>query len=343
MDEFKETIKTLSKISGVSGREENVADFIIKKLPKNVTYKKDAIGNLYVHKEGKKKPEKRLAIFSHMDEVGLIITYITEDGYLKFNTIGGIDTGVLLGRKVFLESGIPGIIGVKPVHMLKSEERKSFPNVSELIIDIGADSKKEAEKYVSLGDYACFESKWTEFSKDSVKMKALDDRAGCGISLELLKEDFQYDIDFIFTVEEEVGSRGASVAAFNINPDIAIILETTTAGDICDVENEKKACELGKGPVISYMDRGTVYDFSLYKKARLISENNGINSQTKTLIAGGNDSSSVQRAGSGTRVIAISVPTRYLHSESSVVKWSDVLDTLNLTRELIKNFQEGEI
>lgn len=327
-------IKTLCEINGTSGREDKVRDFIISQLKPGTDYEVDNLGNLIVHVKGKKRPEKKLMMCAHMDEVGLIITYITDDGYLKFDEVGGIDPAVLIGRKVKLDSGALGVIALKHIHLCSGEEASAIPKMTELYIDIGAHTREEAQAVVSLGDNAYFCSSFEVFGTDDkfIKAKALDDRLGCAFMIELINSEPYYDVDFAFTVQEEVGARGAFAATYSINPDICIVIETTTAGDICGVSGEKRACLLGEGPVISYMDRGTVYDFELYKAFMKIAEENGIPAQTKMLIAGGNDSQAVQRVGNGTRVIAVSVPCRYLHSPVCVINRSDIESTMNLLK-----------
>lgn len=319
-------IAEISSIHGVSGREETVREFLINHLPKDVNYTVDGMGNLLVHKPGKSRASRKLMMCAHMDEVGFIITYITESGYLKFDTLGGIDPAVIIGKPVTLENGITGVVALKHIHQCSADESVTLPQISSLVIDIGARSSEEASKYVSLGDYAVFDSDFIEFGTDKsfIKAKALDDRLGCAFMLDLINSDLEYDIDFAFTVQEEVGARGALAATYTLNPDMAIVIETTTAGDICDVSDEKRACVLGDGPVVSYMDKGTVYDHDLYRFAMRIADENDIPVQTKTLIAGGNDSSSVQRSGNGVRTLAVSIPCRYLHSPSCVINKKDI-------------------
>ncbi len=330
-------IRELCKVSGTSGREENVREFIITKLPDGISYETDNMGNLIVHKKGAKASEKKMMICAHMDEVALIITYICDDGLLKFDAVGGIDPAVLIGKTVVLSNGTIGIIALKHIHLCDNDEKNKIPKITELFIDIGYSSKEETQKYVSLGDIAYFNSDFVEFGTNGnrVKAKALDDRVGCALMLKLINSDLPYDVDFAFTVQEEIGARGAFTATYAIDPDIAIILETTTAGDICGVEKEKRACVLGNGPVVSYMDRGTVYDYNLYKRAMNIAAENGINAQTKTLVAGGNDSQAVQRVGDGVRVMAVSVPCRYLHSPVCVIEKSDLDETMKLLLKLV--------
>lgn len=340
---FYDDLKRICELDGVPGREDQVRDFIISKLPKGTEYEIDALGNLFVHKKGKKTGEKKVMVAAHMDEVGLIITHITDQGYLKFASLGGIDPSVLAGRMVKLESGIKGVIGAKPIHLISKDERKKTLDENTFTIDIGATSKEQAMEQVSLGDYATLTSTWREFGNNSIKMKALDDRMGCMMMLQLINEELEYDTEFVFTVQEEVGTRGASVVNYRVRPDIALILETTTAGDIPGAEGEQKTCLLGQGPVVSYMDRGTIYDNKLYVNTRKLAKEKQIPCQTKTKIAGGNDSSAIQKSADGARVLAISVPTRYLHSPSSVVDRRDVDETLNLTRELLKVLGTGEL
>lgn len=336
-----EFIAEISAAHGVSGREDKVREYIIQKLPKDVNYTVDNMGNLLVHKKGKTTPKNKLMMCAHMDEVGLIITYITESGYLKFDTLGGIDPAVIIGKPVTLESGVMGIVALKHIHQCNAEDSRTLPPISALCIDIGAHSKEEAERYASLGDYAVFDSDFAEFGtgKSLIKAKALDDRLGCALMLDLINSDLPYDLDFAFTVQEEVGARGALAATYAINPDMAIVIETTTAGDICDVAGDKRACVLGAGPVVSYMDKGTVYDHELYKKAMKLADENDIPAQTKTLVAGGNDSSSVQRTGNGVKTLAVSLPCRYLHSPSCVINKEDIESTRKLLLKLIEEIE----
>lgn len=333
-----ELIKELSLIQGPSGREEKVRDFIISKLPSDVKYEIDNLGNLIVHKKGARTPEKKLMMCAHMDEVGLMITYITDEGMLKFDEIGGIDPAVLVGRRVVLESGAAGVIGLKHIHLTEGDEQKKLPKMTEMCIDIGAKTKEEAEKYASLGSFATFDSDFVEFGDGFIKAKALDDRVGCAFMLELINSDLPVDVDFSFDTLEEVGTAGALTAAFAIRPDVCVVLESTTAGDIDGVEGGRRACILGDGPVVSYMDRGTVYDHDLYTKILELGKEKGIKAQTKTLIAGGNDARSVKVAGEGARVAAVSVPTRYLHSATCVMKKSDIDATFELLKEFLNKY-----
>lgn len=329
-------IETLCNIDGASADEEKVAKFIKKEIKKYCEWIEiDTMGNLIALKKGKKEPQEKIMISAHMDEVGFIVKSFTEDGMIKFGAIGGIDTKVLVGRRVRFGE-VFGVIGVKAVHLTTKSERETTISIDNLYIDIGADSKKQAMGLLELGDYGTFDSASYEFGDGFFKAKALDDRLGCAFMIELIKSDLEYDVHFAFTVQEEVGLRGARVASYKINPDIAIILETTTASDIEGVKGGQRVCELGKGVVISYMDRATIYNEELYEKATNLAEKHNIKWQTKTLIAGGNDSGAIHLTRDGVKTLALSVPTRYLHSPASSVKISDIEETFKLVSVFLK-------
>ena len=331
-----EHLEKLCLLNGISGDENAVRDYICSQLDGVCEYKVDNLGNIIAFKKGRKTPEKKLLLDAHMDEVGFIVTYIKSDGTLSFAQVGGIDTAVVTGRHVKVgKNGINGVIGSKAVHHLSADEKNTPPSFKGLYIDIGAKDRAEAEKYVKQGDSVCFDSEYISFGDDKIKCKAIDDRAGCAILLDIIKSDLEYDTYFSFSVQEEVGLRGARTAAFAVNPDYAIVVETTTAADIAGVSGEKRVCELGKGAVVSFMDRSTVYDRELYKLAGELAEKNDIPWQTKSMIAGGNNSGAIHIAGNGIRTIAVSAPCRYLHSPSCVVKYSDLEACEKLIKELI--------
>lgn len=335
-DKLVSRIAKFSYINGISGDEKAIRDKIISKLPDDVSFRVDNIGNLIVEKKGKKAPKNKLMICAHMDEVGFIITNITAEGYLHFETVGGITPAVIFGRQVVFENGTVGVIAAKPLHLLEGDERENQPKPDSLLIDIGARDKADAEKKVSVGDGCCFISRFFTFGDGFVKGRALDDRVGCAIMLDMMKNELKYDTTFVFTVQEEVGTRGAAVAAYNVKPDMAIVLETTTACDIADSDGEKQVCILGNGVVASYMDRGTIYDKELYRLAFAAAEEIGEKCQTKTVVAGGNDSSAIHKAVGGVRTLALSLPCRYLHSPACVIKESDLRSTRRLAEKMLE-------
>jgi endoglucanase len=312
-------------MSAVSSFEEEIRKYLEDQVaPYASSMRVDTMGNLIVHKKGKKQTGEKLMLAAHMDEVGLMIRSITEDGYLKFVTVGGIDRRVLIGKRVLVgKTGIPGIIGLKANHLVSAEERKKIPKLSDFYIDIGAESSGEAKELVSPGDAIVFDQRAKEFGDGKFCAKAIDDRIGCAVMLELLKLDLPMDLTFVFTVQEEVGTRGALGAAFSVKPEIALILEGTTAADIPAMEDHKKVCLLGNGPVIPFMDGGAVYDRDLFELLRDLAGSIGIPWQTKHYIAGGTDASAIQTSGQGVRVAGISAAVRYLHTPTGVISMRD--------------------
>lgn len=340
-----DTIKELCTLDGVSGCEDAVRSYIKEKAtPYADEIRVDASGNLIVFKKGKKATGNTLLLAAHMDEVGLIVRSITEEGYLKFSCVGGIDRRVLLSKPVTVgPNRIPGLIGMKPIHLTTAEERKSIPEIKELCVDIGAKDKESAEKLVSVGDYIAFSSDIVEFGEGFIKAKAIDDRAGCAVMLELLKEDLPMDCTFAFTVQEEIGCKGAMGAAFSVAPSIALILETTTAADLAGVEGEKKVCCLGDGPVVPFMDNGSIADRKLYELTRTLATENNIPWQTKHMVAGGNDARAIQRSREGVRTVVMSAAVRYLHAPSTVACVRDFEYIHKLSRLFIEAVAQKEV
>ena len=329
-----ELLKQLCLLNGVSGDEGEVRAFLRAQAePYADSIRTDALGNLIVFKQGAKATGNRLLLAAHMDEVGLIITHVTEEGFLKFGFVGGVDRRIAIGKPVVLgPDRVQGIISLKAIHLTDKAELKKVPKTDSLYIDIGAGSREEALKKVPLGTYGSFVSQPEEFGDGFFKARAIDDRIGCAIMLELLKEELPLDVTFAFTAQEEVGTRGAFGAAFSVTPQVALVLETTTAADLPGVDSHRRVCAPGKGPVISYMDGSTIYDRGLFEDLRRLAEDNGIPWQTKEYIAGGNDARTIQRTKQGVRVAAMSAATRYLHAPSSVASVADFKNMLELTR-----------
>ena len=330
-------LKKLCLLDGTSGSEDNVRNFIIDEIKDYCEYKIDNLGNIICFKRGKKRPSKKLMLDAHMDEVGLIITSVTSDGFLKFDTVGGIDASVLCFKKVKIGE-VFGIISGKPTHLLSKDERKKAPKTDSLYIDIGVSTKDEALSLVSLGDTAIIQSDFTLMG-ENVKAKAIDDRIGCAVLIKLLKEKAEYDFWAVFSTPEEIGTRGARVATFAINPDFALALEATTAADIAGVSDDKSVCNLGNGPAVSFMDRATMYDRELYNAAL----QSGIAVQPKRAVAGGNNSGAIHLSREGVRTLAISLPCRYIHSPSCVANIKDMENMMALTKYMMNIILSGEI
>ena len=327
-------LRELCSINGASGDEARVREFIAKNIKADELFT-DNLGNLIAFKKGRCSPKNKIMFAAHMDEVGFMITDVCADGFLRFDAVGGINPSVVIGRMLRLESGALGVVGTKAIHQQSDSERKKMPDFGELFLDIGASSKEQAETLAPRGSYAYFETDFFEYGDGFVKGKAIDDRAGCLIMMDMINGEPEYDAWYAFTVQEEIGTRGAKAAAFTVAPDIAIVLESTTACDISGVEGAKKVCELGKGAVVSYMDRSTVYDRELYSLAFETAQKHGITVQTKTLVAGGNDSGAIHVSRGGVRTCAVSVPCRYLHSPSCVIKMSDLDAVRALSEKLL--------
>ncbi len=330
-------LQKLCEQNGVSGREDAVRDLIISEITGHCEYSVDPLGNIIAFKKGKNRPSKRVMVDAHMDEVGLIITAVTEEGFLKFRTVGGINTEILLFRRVTV-NGLSGVIGGKPIHLLDDADRKKLPKAESLYIDIGAASKEEALALVSPGDTAVLDGAFTAIG-DKIRSKALDDRIGCAILIRLLQQEAAYDFHAVFSVQEEIGLRGAKAAAFTVAPDAAVVLEATTAADLAGVEPENRVCRLGAGPAVSFMDKATVYDRAFYEAALA----GGIPCQPKMAVAGGNNAGAVHLTRGGIRTLAISVPCRYIHSPSCVCSINDIENAQKLARFMLERIASGAL
>ncbi len=343
---MRATLDKLCTMTGVSGDEERVRQYIADTVRPYVDeMRTDALGNLIVTKRGVKSSGKTLLLCAHMDEVGVIVTGITDDGYLKFDFVGGVDRRVAIGKTVLLgDEETVGLIGLKAYHLVSREEEKSIPKTSDLYLDIGAESREAAEKIAPLGTYGTFSTLPEDFGDGLYKARAIDDRVGCAIMMQLIQEELPMDVTFAFTAQEEVGTRGAFGMAFSVQPDIALVLETTTAADLPSVAEKQRVCRLGGGAVISYMDGATIYDRGLFEVLRTLAEENEIVWQTKEYLSGGNDARTIQRSRAGTRVCAISAPIRYLHAPASVGSFQDFQGCLSLARHFIAHVatEQGE-
>ena len=333
-----ELLKELCRLDGVSGEEDRVRDCIRRYAePYADQIRTDVLGNLIVFKRGARPTGHKLMLAAHMDEVGVIVTHVTDEGFLKFDFVGGVDRRVAIGKPVVLgPNRVPGVIGLKAIHLVSREEEKKTPKTDARYLDIGAKDREEAVRLAPPGTCGAFVGEPEELGDGFLKAKAIDDRVGCAVMLELLREDLPLDVVFVFTAQEEVGTRGAFGAAFSVTPEVALVLETTTPADLPEIEGARRVCAPGMGPVISYMDGGTIYDRGLFETLRRLAEDNRIPWQTKEYIAGGNDARTIQRTKSGVRVAALSAAVRYLHAPASVGSISDFENMLKLTRLFLR-------
>ncbi len=330
-------LKELCGLSGPSGNEDEVRKFILENISADeITV--DTMGNVIARKKG---PGKKIMVAAHMDEVGFIVSGFTDDGFVKFKTVGGILTTVLVSKKVIMgEKKIPGIISAKAVHLQKRDEREKPVPLNELYIDIGAKSRDEAEKLLSLGDYGTFAGEFTEFGDGLVKSKALDDRVGCAVMLELAKREYQNDMYFAFTVQEEVGLRGVIIAANRVRPELALVLEGTTCSDVYGVKPHETVTRLGGGAVMTAMDRAAVSDRKYFELIKSVAERENIPLQIKRASAGGTDAGSIQTSGGGVKTAVLAAPCRYIHSPVSVMSKKD-FDSLGRLAAAVLDELEG--
>ena len=331
-------LEKLCTAHGVSGYEDEVADIIINIVKNNCdTVMKDSVGNVLCFKKGKKSPKEPIMLCAHMDEVGFSIKNINDDGTLDFLQVG-IPGTVLPSKKVFVgKNKIPGVISSRPIHL--SHDKTHAVKQSDLVIDIGAKDKKEAEDLGVFADFASFDSDFVHLGDGLIKAKALDDRVGCAVMCMLSEIELENDVYFAFTVGEELGGTGATAATNRIKPGIALVLEGTTASDLYGYSEKDKVCKAGMGAVCPFMDGGTFYDNGLYKKILDIAKENDIKVQTKTKVAGGTDGARIQRCGKGTKVVALSLACRYIHTASSVASKEDMISLLSLAELFVNSIE----
>jgi len=278
---------------------------------------------------------------AHLDEVGLIITEQigVADGsggaFARFEFLGGVDVRVALGKRVLVgELRIPAVISPgKAWHLAASAERDRVPAASELVLDLLGYNASADGGNPLIGEFAAFDSEFVLFGDGFVKAKAIDDRAGCAVLLKLLQsEGFNRDVYYVFTVQEEVGTRGAAAVANRLKPETVIVVESTTAADYPVRSETDAVCRLGKGAVLPFMDGGAIYDAKLWQKVCNLADKHNIPWQTKHRVAGGTDARAFQQAAYGAKVAAISLATRNIHSPSCVAKLSDLDAVLSLCR-----------
>ena len=333
-------LERLSNAFGPSGDEGEVRKLIAEAIRPHVAeFQVDALGNVLARKPGNGYP-LRVMLDAHMDEVGFMITYIEPNGLLRFGTVGGLDPRMLSGKRILVgRSRVAGVIGLKPVHLATKDELTRVANVQDLAIDIGAEDGDEAGQWVSVGDYAVFDTYFGQLGKVSsdgrsgrVKGKAFDDRVGCAVLVETLTGNYRVEVVGAFTVQEEVGMRGAHVAAFFAEPDLAVVLEGTVADDLPGEEGPPPSTRLGHGPAITLMDRSFVADRRLVDWLIETAEAEDIPYQFKRPNVGGTDGGAVNRSRAGVPTVALSVPCRYIHAPVAVMDLSDFWYTVELLR-----------
>lgn len=335
-------LKKLTECFGVTGYEFPVRQMIHDRVKDHCTeILTDSMGNLCVYKRSKKSgAAKKVLLSAHMDEVGLIVTDITDDGYLRFATVGGVDPKVLVSQRIVV-NGIKGVIALKAVHLSTAEEREKPLSEKLLYIDIGAKNRQNAEKYITKGDYCAFDSEYTEFG-NQIKAKALDDRVGCAIMIDMLRQEWDCDLYCNFTVQEEVGLRGARTASRGIHPDYAVVIEATTCNDLPGVGKNLRVTKLGDGPAISVLDSASKADNGLVDKLVNAARQRNIPYQFKASTAGGNDAGAVYLTDGGIKTASVSVPCRYIHSPVCVMNKNDFENCKELIGIFLENVGKEE-
>ena len=352
----EELIYSLCGAFGPTGCEAPVRETILPLVrPFADSILRDSMGNLIcLCRFGEGEDRQKIMISAHMDEVGMMVTEITEDGYCRFDTVGGIMLSVMEGRRVTLgdeNRQISGVIASKAIHHKKPKDRKKPTDIEKLYIDIGAKNREEAEALVSVGTLATFDSEAYRFGEGGmqIKAKALDDRLGCAVMIRamesLRKHPPEGDVDlyFCFTVREEIGRSGAKVVANRLAPDAALVLECTAVSDLSEVPEHRRVAIQGKGGAISLMDRATVYDRAFVDFALETARRDGIPVQVKKFVSGGNDAGSIHKSGEGVKTLALSVPTRYLHSPASVANLNDFRSVTALCEALLRRLSTERI
>lgn len=333
-------LKELSEAFGVSGAEDEVRNILKRELKETCSIETDALGNLICKNRGRQK-KLELMLCAHMDEVGLMIRSIDKNGWLKFDTVGGIDDRILVSKQVVIgPQKVKGVIGAKAIHLQEPKEREIPLKSKNLYIEIGAKDREDAEQKVKIGDFAVFDTEFEVLGNDIVKGKALDDRIGCYIIAETLKKNPGYSITGAFTVQEEIGVRGSAVVSYRINPDVAIVVEGTFASDVPETKEENYSTTVGKGPAVTIMDMTYVANKKLVTRVLELADSKGIPCQLRRSAFGGTDGGRIHTTRDGIPTIIISVPCRYIHSPVSLSSLTDIKHTMELLEAIILDLEE---
>ncbi|MBK22328.1 MAG: endoglucanase [Flavobacteriales bacterium] len=341
-----ESLRDICEVPGAPGFENRIRSFVLKEIDGLVDdISVDNMGNVVAIKKGLNS--KKVMAAAHMDEIGFVVTHITDEGFLKFHTLGGFDPKTLTAQRVIVhgKTDLLGVMGAKPIHVMTPEEQNKAPKLSDYFIDLGM-KKKEVEKVISIGDSITRERGLIEMG-DCVNCKSLDNRVAVFILIEALKQlkkkEIPYDFYAVFTVQEEVGIRGAQVAALAINPDFGICIDTTIAFDTPGAPDDEKITSLGSGAGIKIMDSRTICDQRMVQFMKKTAEDNSIKWQPEILTGGGTDTMGLQQFTAGGSIAgAISVPTRHIHQVIETCNKEDIKDSINLLVSCIKGISDYE-
>lgn len=360
MVDLRATLEKLSNEFGPSGHEKAVRALIKTEIEGLVDrVEVDALGNLIAFKAGTgPEPRLKLMVSAHMDEIGFMVLQIEKSGLVRFGRVGGLDGRMLLSKRVVIgDEKVPGIIGLKPHHLTSDDEDERVPDLNDLAIDLGAEDDKVAGGKVKVGDYGTFATRFTVLSEDpawpTVRGKAFDDRAGCTALIGLLaalrqtqdSERYPVDLYAVFTVQEEVGLRGARVAAYRVAPDAAIALEGTVCDDTPKAPDEdvSPVTRLGAGPAVTLMDRSLVSHPGMVRLLQDAAAAEGIAIQYKQPALGGTDSGAIHLTRAGVPAVTVAVPCRYIHSPASILNLNDLTNTVKLVAAALQRVKREDI
>lgn len=323
-----EKIQVLSEAVGTPGNEVEVKRKISSLLPDGCTRRTDTLGNLLVEKKGAKSPARPVVVSAHMDEPGLMLENVdlTTAG-IKFSISGNLDPHTLSGRKVWVMSDkerLSGVIGIKPIHVLRPTEPDEPMPADDLFIDLGCSKKADTEKLFRPGDTAAFAGEVKPFGDRMICGRALDSRSACAVLLELLEQELPCDITAVFTVQRETGSAGMKTAAFQIQPGTTVVLESYPAADLPSLGAKRDSPKLGKGPVLSLREQKSFYDRELFIRCQELAERENIPVQVRSAAFGTGDGLAAQTAGRGTRVLELGIPARYAMTPCCVHSLKDL-------------------
>lgn len=328
-------MKSISEVAGVPGHEDRVRKLVLNEIKDLVdSVEVDNMGNLIALKKGKSS-DKKVMSAAHMDEIGFLVTHVDDKGFIKFTTLGGFDPKTLTAQRVWVhgEKDLMGVMGGKPIHLMTAEEQKKVLKIEDYFVDVGLPGD-EVKKLVKVGDTITRERNLVEIG-NSICGKSLDNRVAVFILVETLRalkgKKIPYDFYAVFTTQEEVGCRGAQIASQAINPDYAICLDTTIAFDTPGAKPEEMCTRLGEGTAVKIMDGMTICDTRMVKYLNKCAVDNKIKHQTEVLVAGGTDTSMMQRAAhNGSIAGALSIPTRNIHQVIEKCAKEDVEATIEL-------------
>jgi len=337
-------LKEICEVAGAPGFEQRVREIVLREVTPLVDEVRiDNMGNVTAIKKGREP--KKVMIGAHMDEIGFIVTHIEDDGFVRFHTLGGFDPKTLTAQRVIIHGreDIIGVMGSKPIHVMTPEERSKPPKTTEYFIDCGM-SKAEVEKVVAVGDSITRDRQLIEMGS-CVNCKSIDNRVSVFILIEALRElgDVPYDVYGVFTVQEEVGVRGAHVAALEIQPDFGFGLDTTIAYDVPGAQPHEMVTRLGHGTAIKIMDSRSICDYRMVAFMKKTAEKHSITWQPEVLTAGGTDTEGIQQWNPGGAIAgAVSIPTRHIHQVIEMADKQDIRFSIDLLRYCLEELDQHD-